>query len=74
MLRTSVVLMILKAGFRMNVIPSEAEATIDVRALPDEDMTTFYQEMEKSHRRSGGHDRTNYRRCAPGRTGVAPGD
>ena len=45
MLRTSVVPTILKAGFRMNVIPSEAEATIDVRALPDEDMTTFYQEM-----------------------------
>ena len=42
MLRTSVVPTILKAGFRMNVIPSEAEATIDVRALPDEDMTTFY--------------------------------
>jgi acetylornithine deacetylase/succinyl-diaminopimelate desuccinylase-like protein len=45
MLRTSVVPTILKAGFRMNVIPSEAEATIDVRALPDEDMATFYEEM-----------------------------
>src|SRR5262249_42302927 len=38
MLRTSVVPTILKAGFRVNVIPSEAEATVDVRALPDEDM------------------------------------
>ena len=47
MLRTSVVPTILKAGFRMNVIPSEAEATIDVRALPDEDMTMFYQEMRR---------------------------
>ena len=47
MLRTSVVPTILKAGFRMNVIPSEAEATIDVRALPDEDMTRFYEEMRK---------------------------
>jgi len=47
MLRTSVVPTILKAGFRMNVIPSEAEATIDVRSLPDEDMTTFYQEMRR---------------------------
>jgi len=45
MLRTSVVPTILKAGFRMNVIPSEAEATLDVRALPDEDMPKFYAEM-----------------------------
>jgi len=40
-LRTSVVPTILKAGFRSNVIPSEAEATIDIRALPDEDMPKF---------------------------------
>jgi acetylornithine deacetylase/succinyl-diaminopimelate desuccinylase-like protein len=47
MLRTSVVPTILKAGFRMNVIPSEAEATLDVRALPDEDMPKFYAEMAR---------------------------
>ncbi len=47
MLRTSVVPTILKAGFRVNVIPSEAEATIDIRALPDEDITKFYEEMRK---------------------------
>lgn len=47
MLRTSVVPTILKAGFRMNVIPSEAEATIDVRVLPDEDVTKFFDEMKK---------------------------
>jgi acetylornithine deacetylase/succinyl-diaminopimelate desuccinylase-like protein len=47
MLRTSVVPTILKAGFRMNVIPSEAEATIDVRALPDENVTKFYEEMRR---------------------------
>ena len=47
MLRTSVVPTILKAGFRMNVIPSEAEATIDIRALPDEDVPRFYEEMRK---------------------------
>src|SRR5579871_730938 len=41
-LRTSVVPTILKGGFRSNVIPSEAEATLDVRALPDEDMPKFY--------------------------------
>lgn len=47
MLRTSVVPTILKAGFRMNVIPSEAEATLDIRALPDEDMPKFFAEMAK---------------------------
>jgi acetylornithine deacetylase/succinyl-diaminopimelate desuccinylase-like protein len=47
MLRTSVVPTILKAGFRVNVIPSEAEATIDIRALPDEDMPKFLAEMAK---------------------------
>jgi len=38
---------ILKAGFRMNVIPSEAEATIDIRALPDEDLQKFQEEMRR---------------------------
>jgi acetylornithine deacetylase/succinyl-diaminopimelate desuccinylase-like protein len=47
MLRTSVVPTILKAGFRVNVIPSEAEATVDIRALPDEDMPKFLAEMAK---------------------------
>lgn len=45
MLRTSVTPTILKAGFRSNVIPSEAEATLDIRALPDEDMTKFHAKM-----------------------------
>ncbi len=47
MLRTSVVPTMLKAGVGPNVIPSEAEATIDVRALPDEDIDRFYAEMTK---------------------------
>ncbi|HEV2202288.1 MAG TPA: M20/M25/M40 family metallo-hydrolase [Bryobacteraceae bacterium] len=47
MLRTSVVPTIIKGGFRTNVIPSEAEATIDIRALPDEDMTRFFAEMTR---------------------------
>jgi acetylornithine deacetylase/succinyl-diaminopimelate desuccinylase-like protein len=38
MLRTSIVPTIIKGGFRTNVIPAEAEATLDVRALPDEDI------------------------------------
>jgi acetylornithine deacetylase/succinyl-diaminopimelate desuccinylase-like protein len=47
MLRTSVVPTILQAGFRMNVIPSEAEATLDIRVLPDEDVPAFYAEMAR---------------------------
>jgi acetylornithine deacetylase/succinyl-diaminopimelate desuccinylase-like protein len=46
-LRTSIVPTILKAGFRSNVIPSEAEATLDVRALPDEDMPKLVEEIKK---------------------------
>jgi acetylornithine deacetylase/succinyl-diaminopimelate desuccinylase-like protein len=46
-LRTSVVPTILKAGFRANVIPSEGEAYLDVRALPDEDMTKFVAELRR---------------------------
>jgi len=38
MLRTSVVPTILRGGFRENVIPADAEATLDVRALPDENI------------------------------------
>jgi acetylornithine deacetylase/succinyl-diaminopimelate desuccinylase-like protein len=46
-LRTSVVPTILNAGFRSNVIPSEAEATLDIRALPDEDMPKFLAELRR---------------------------
>ena len=38
MLRTSVVPTIVHGGFRENVIPAEAEATLDVRALPGQNM------------------------------------
>jgi acetylornithine deacetylase/succinyl-diaminopimelate desuccinylase-like protein len=37
MLRTSISPNIFQAGYRVNVIPSEAKATLDVRLLPDED-------------------------------------
>ena len=47
MLRTSVVPTMLKAGVGANVIPSEAEATLDIRALPDENVQAFYAEMAK---------------------------
>ena len=47
MLRTSVVPTMLRAGVGANVIPSEAEATLDIRALPDENIDKFYAEMAK---------------------------
>lgn len=47
MLHTSISPDIIKAGFQINVIPSEAEATLDIRALPDEDINTFYDLMRK---------------------------
>jgi acetylornithine deacetylase/succinyl-diaminopimelate desuccinylase-like protein len=47
MLRTSVSPTIFKAGFRNNVIPGDALATLDVRALPDENMTNFVQMLRE---------------------------
>lgn len=47
MLRTSVVPTMLQAGVGPNVIPSQAEATLDIRALPDENIPGFYAEMGK---------------------------
>jgi len=41
MLRTSIVPTIIKGGFRSNVIPGDAEASLDVRALPDEDINAM---------------------------------
>jgi acetylornithine deacetylase/succinyl-diaminopimelate desuccinylase-like protein len=43
MLRSSLSPNIFTAGYRVNVIPSEAKATIDVRLLPDEDPDKFLQ-------------------------------
>jgi acetylornithine deacetylase/succinyl-diaminopimelate desuccinylase-like protein len=45
MLHSTLVPTMLKAGFAFNVIPSEAEAYIDIRALPDEDMPRFLEEI-----------------------------
>ncbi len=47
MLRTSITPTILQGGYRFNVIPTEAEATLDIRALPDEDMEAFRAEMRR---------------------------
>lgn len=47
MLRTSIVPTIIKGGFRENVIPADAEATLDVRALPDEDIDKLIATLNK---------------------------
>lgn len=47
MLHTTVVPTVLKGGFKINVIPPEAEAEIDIRALPDENIQAFYAQMNK---------------------------
>ncbi len=47
MLRTSVSPNIIEGGFRVNVIPSTATATIDIRALPDEDEAAFMKELSR---------------------------
>ena len=44
-LRTSVVPTVIDAGFRRNVIPSEASAILDIRMLPDEDVEGFYEDL-----------------------------
>ena len=43
--RTSVVPTVIDAGFRRNVIPSEAKAIIDIRMLPDENVEEFYAKL-----------------------------
>jgi acetylornithine deacetylase/succinyl-diaminopimelate desuccinylase-like protein len=45
MLRTSVSPNIFAGGYRSNVIPSEAKATLDVRMLPDEDPARFLEQV-----------------------------
>ena len=47
MLRTSVSPNIFDGGYRFNVIPSEAKATLDVRMLPDEEPARFLEQVKK---------------------------
>jgi len=47
MLRTSVSPNIFQGGYRMNVIPSEAKATLDVRMVPDEDADAFLAQVRR---------------------------
>ena len=46
MLRTSISPNIIKGGFRVNVIPGDAEATLDVRSLPGEDMDQLVADLK----------------------------
>ena len=47
MLRSSLSPNIIDAGYRINVIPSEARGFVDFRALPDEDMNRFLDELRR---------------------------
>lgn len=47
MLRTSISPNIIRGGFQVNVIPSESEAILDVRALPDEDIEAFRAKIQE---------------------------
>jgi acetylornithine deacetylase/succinyl-diaminopimelate desuccinylase-like protein len=47
MLRSSISPNIIQAGYRSNVIPSEARVTLDVRLLPDEDQDKFLEEVRR---------------------------
>ena len=47
MLRTSVSPNIIQGGYRVNVIPSEAKATLDVRVHPDDDHLTLIEQLRK---------------------------
>ncbi len=46
MLRTSISPTMIQGGYRMNVIPAQAEATLDIRAVPDENLDAFFAEMK----------------------------
>jgi acetylornithine deacetylase/succinyl-diaminopimelate desuccinylase-like protein len=46
-LRTSISPNIIKGGYRVNVIPSEAEVTLDIRALPDEDVPRLLDKIRE---------------------------
>ncbi|MDG2251020.1 MAG: M20/M25/M40 family metallo-hydrolase [Gammaproteobacteria bacterium] len=47
MLRSSLSPNIFDAGYRINVIPSESRASVDFRALPDENIPEFLDEIRK---------------------------
>ncbi|MBI1354866.1 MAG: M20/M25/M40 family metallo-hydrolase [Acidobacteria bacterium] len=46
MIRTSIVPTIVRGGYQKNVIPADAEATVDIRALPGEDPEEFFSRLK----------------------------
>ena len=47
MIRTSISPTLIQGGYRVNVIPSEARATLDVRLLPDENPDRFLEGLRR---------------------------
>lgn len=47
MLRTSIAPTMIRGGFRVNVVPAEAEAQLDIRMHPDEDLDKFTAMMRQ---------------------------
>ncbi len=47
MIRTSINPTIIQGGYLRNVVPSEAHATVDIRALPDEDPEAFFSQLKQ---------------------------
>ncbi len=47
MLRTSVSPNMIDGGYRVNVIPAAARATLDIRAVPDENIDAFMAELRR---------------------------
>ena len=70
MLHTSISPNIIQGGYQVNVIPSEAEATLDIRALPDENIAAFLRHDAQGDQRSG--RRTGARDTRNQRPGAAP--
>jgi acetylornithine deacetylase/succinyl-diaminopimelate desuccinylase-like protein len=51
---TSISPNIIKAGYKVNVFPSESEATLGIRALPDENHHHVLRSHVQGHQRPGG--------------------
>jgi acetylornithine deacetylase/succinyl-diaminopimelate desuccinylase-like protein len=47
MIRTSISPNIVAGGYRINIVPSEAKATLDVRVHPDDDHVALLEEVKK---------------------------
>lgn len=71
-LRTSISPNIIKGGYRHNVIPSEAEATLDIRALPDEDIQRLIDQLRQVINDPAAEIVRGSNKARPGRPGAPP--